>query len=178
MLTAQYLYSGYSDYFNGFGCADDEERIESLVYASYGRHTTLRDIIDQLVDDSWTGPSCDELPEEVTDNDVREAILTGMLNDTGREDYESGALAECASNMDRLTECPDCKAELDGDFDYDCCPECNVWFDQDESPVFIVLLTYWKPEPKVSASDCLEYDGQSGCSKCSGFDDCGDREEN
>jgi len=145
MLTAHYLYAGYSDYFSGHGCADDDEHSEHLLYACYGHHTTLRDLVDQLVEDSWSSCAAETLPEEVTDRDVRAALLD-MLSDEGRADYESGALAECAANMDRLTECPDCDAELDGDEDYDCCPKCGEWFDQDESPVFIVLLDYWKGE--------------------------------
>jgi len=143
MLTASYLYAGYADYFQGYGCVNNDEHVECLLYAYYGRHTTLHDIIDQLVEDSWSG-SADELPEEITNDDVRSALLA-MLNDQGRADYESGALAECSSNVDPLTECPDCNAEFD-DADYDQCPECNAWFDQDESPVFIIVLDYEKGE--------------------------------
>lgn len=173
MLTASYLYSGYSDYFSGHGCDHNDEHSEHLLYAYYGRHTTLRDIIDQLVDDGWSGLAGEELPEEVTDSDVREALLN-MLSDEGRVDYEYNVLAECSANMDRLTECPDCKVELDGDTHYDCCPECGEWFDQDESPVFIVLLDY---EKLKDASDCLYYDSKYGCAECSTYDDCGDRED-
>lgn len=142
MLTASYLYAGYADYHQGHACADNDEHSEYLLYAYYGRHTTLRDIVDQLVDDSWSGSAGEELPEDVTTSDVRKALL----DEFGREDYDSGELAKCSADMDRLTECPECNAELDGDEDYDCCPECGEWFDQDESPVFIVVLDYWKGE--------------------------------
>jgi hypothetical protein len=133
MLSASYIYSGYADYFCGHGCDDNEY----LLYAYYGRHTTLACIIDQLVDDS----NDREIPKEVTTNDVRSALLD-MLSSAGLADYISGALAECSAAIDRLTECPDCEAELDGDTDYDCCPECGEWFDDGESPIFIVLLSY------------------------------------
>ncbi len=140
MLIASFLYSGYSDYFSGYGCIEGREH---LLYAYYGRHTTLHDIIDELVEDSYTGPASEEL-SDISDDDVRKALL-GMLNDEGRAAYESGALAECAADMDRLTECPECEAELD-DVEYDCCPECDKWFHDDESPVFIIVLDYEKPE--------------------------------
>ncbi len=135
MLIASFLYSGYSDYFSGYGCIKGREH---LLYAYYGRHTTLHDIIDELVEDSYTGPSSGELSDDITNSDVRKALL-GMLDNKGISDYESGALAECAASMNHLTECPDCGDDL-SDEDIDCCPECGEWFDQDESPVFIVVL--------------------------------------
>lgn len=169
MLSASFLYSGCPDYFSGHACKESEY----LLYAYYGRYTTLRDIIEELVDDSWNGPASEDLPEEVTNSDVCKALLD-MLSDLGRANYWSGAIAECAANMDRLTECPDCEVELDGDTEYDCCPECGEWFDQDESPTFIVLLTYEEPEIEFA---CPEYAESTGCKGCSAYDDCGDRED-
>jgi hypothetical protein len=122
MLSASFLYAGYSDYFSGHGCANDAEHSEYLLYAFYGKDTTLHDIIDQLVEDSWSGPASDELPEEVTTNDVRSALLD-MLSSVGLADYASGALAECAHNL--ASDCDD---------DEDDC----------ESPIFIVKLDYEK----------------------------------
>jgi hypothetical protein len=176
MLIASYLYAGFSDYFSGHGCADDDEHVESLLYAYYGCGTKLRDIIDQLVEDSWNGSASEELPEEVTDHDVRKALL-GMLSDSGRADYASGAIAECAADMERLTNCPDCNTELGVD-DYVDCPECGHCLNDYESPVFIVLLTYEKPESEVSVSNCAGYSESTGCKECSSYSDCGDREEN
>ncbi len=145
MLTASFLYSGYSDYFQGHSCTDNDERSEHLLYAYYGRGTTLRDIVDQLVDDSYG-----DLEGEVTDSDVRAAIMAGVLNDEGRTDYESGALAECSKDFadaNRLLECPECGHQLHI-ADDDECAVCGYEFndddyeDYDESPVFIVLLDY------------------------------------
>jgi len=140
MLTATFLFAGYSDYFQGYGCVDNDEHVECLLYASYGRHTTLCDIINQLVEDSWSG--CGLLGRGVAKATIRKALLA-MLSDTGREDYESGALVECATDLPSLTECPDCKTKLE-DIDYDQCPECYAWLDQDESPIFVVVLDYEK----------------------------------
>ena len=126
MLTASFLYSGYSDYFQGHGCKDSEY----LLYAYYGRNTSLRDSIEQLVDDSWSGPAGEELPEDVTMDDVREA-LGEMLSEQGREDYVSGALAECSKDFadaNRLTECPECNS---GDLDIDKCLDCGYEFKDD-----------------------------------------------
>lgn len=144
MLIASFLYSGYSDYFSGYDCIDNDEYSEYLLYAYYGRSTTLRDIIDQLIDDSWMGPTSEELPEEIITNDVRVALLA-MLSDEGRADYESGAIAECSADMNRVTECPKCDVKLP-DRDWDKCPNCGEWFDQGESSIFIVLLHYEKEE--------------------------------
>jgi len=144
MLTASFLYAGFSDYYQGHGCADNDEHSEYLLYAHYGCGTKLRGIIDDLVDDSWSGSAGEELPEEVTVHDVRAALLD-MLSDSGRADYESGAIAECAADMERLINCPKCDTEL-GEDDYVDCPECGHYLDDYESPVFIVVLDYWKGE--------------------------------
>ncbi len=114
MLKASFLFSGYSDYFGGHGCDDDSEH---LLHAYYGRDTSLRDIIDYLVEDSWNGPASETLPEDVTDDDVRVALLA-MLSDQGRMAYDSGALAECSVDW------------MEGADDEE----------DSESPVFIVLL--------------------------------------
>ncbi len=145
MLSASFLYAGYSDYFCGHGC----EESEYLLYAYYGRRTTLRDIIDELVDDSQINCELVTIDNDDFDSDVREALLN-MLTDAGRADYANEALSECAAVIDPLIECPECAVELDSNEDYDCCPECGACLDNDESPVFIVLLTYEKPD------DCVD----------------------
>lgn len=116
-VSAQYLYAGYGDYFGGHGCADDADHSEHLLYAHYNGETTLRDIIDQLVEDSYNGPASETLPDDLSDDAVRTALLD-MFSDSGRADYESGALAECSFDF-----------AANNDLD-----------DGDESPVYIVLL--------------------------------------
>ncbi len=135
MLTASFLFSGYSDCFRGYGCADEEGRTEHLLYAYYGSETTLHDIIDQLVEDSWNGYAGETMSEDITQDDVRAALL-GILNDRGRADYESGALAECSVNLDFDGECPDCGDDITGSE----CDNCGHCHNLGESPIFIVVL--------------------------------------
>lgn len=131
-VSAQYLYAGYADYFGGHGCADDAGHSEHLLYAYYGGETTLRDIIDQLVEDSYNGSASDTLPDDLSDDAVRTDLLD-MLSDEGRADYESGALAECSAEFAANT-------DLDGDEDYD------------DSPVYIVLLDCAKPSRRTKGA--------------------------
>ena len=144
-LTASYVYSGLGDYFGGHGCADDEDHKEFLLYAFYGRKTSLADIVDELVCDSWNGAASEELPEDITDSDVRDAIMTDMLNGRGRADVASGAVAECSANYTADAECA-CGASLTDVDDGDPCPVCDCWNDFDESPTFVVVLEYTYPE--------------------------------
>ena len=141
MLTASYVYSGLPDYFGGYGCKDSEH----LLYAFYGPNTSLADIIDGLVEDSWTGPASESLPEEVTDSDVRDALLETMLNDKGRADYSNGALAECSEACEVETKCDGCGAKV-GREDWPDCPECGMCVDILEPPIFVVVLEYKKGE--------------------------------
>lgn len=92
-LTATYIYSGMADYWGGDGDRWDDNK--GCLFAYYGKDTTLHDLIDQLVDDFNSGGDCETMPEDITDGDVRGALLE-MLNDRGRADYAAGALAECA----------------------------------------------------------------------------------
>jgi hypothetical protein len=151
LLTATFLYNGLSDYWGGDGDRWDNDK--GCVFASYGAFTTLRDIIDDAVDDFCAGGDCDSMPEEVTENDVRVALLD-CLSPTGRADYASGAVAECAAyyaatnGYDRCSEC----GESIGDPHEDGCEvaeecECSVveedCLDEDDhydSPICIFLL--------------------------------------
>lgn len=130
-VRASYLFSGFGDYFGGHAC--DPEK-ETLVYAFYDHRTTVRDIFDQLIEDCWSGPASCDLPENVTDDDILEALLD-CLTDAGRADYESGALSEFAidyANANDLEPGKDPADDEDGD-DYGL---------YDESPVIIFLLEY------------------------------------
>ncbi len=168
-LTARYEYAGFADYH--WGCSGEDY----VLYASYGRGTTVRDIVDQLVSDSYTGPASEDLPEEVMDGDVRAALLE-MLSDAGRADYESGAVAECAANYATESECGECGRSL-ADVDDDMCPDCDTWIDEGESPIFIVILDYEEAEEETDSSKCPDYDDHDGCAYCPIRDDCGDRED-
>jgi len=141
ILTARYEYAGFSDYWSGHGCADEDHK-EFLLSTFYGRKTDLSDIIDRLVEDSWTGPASEELPEEVTDSDVRDVLLGEMLNDKGRDDYSNGVIAECSADYGADAECSGCEASLTDVADGDACPACGNWNDCWDSPIFIVVLDY------------------------------------
>ncbi len=173
-LTASYLYSGFADYFAGHRVAADGGRKEFLLYAYYGRNTKLVDIVDQLVSDVWDGPSCEEFPDDITDSDVRDAIMTTALNTHDRADVDSDAIAECSSEYAADAECA-CGASLTDVADGDPCPVCGCT-DHGESPVFIVVLEYTPPEDEFDPDDCPGYDTVTGCAKCSNYDDCDDRE--
>jgi hypothetical protein len=172
-LTACYVYSGFADYFGGHGCADDDDRKEFLLYAYYGRKTKLADIVDQLVDDACNGAASEELPDDITDSDIRDAIMTTALSTRGRIDVAEGAVAECSAAWGADAECA-CGASLTDVDDGDPCPVCDDWGDSDESPIFVVVLEYTYP---ADPNACPDYDDKTGCVKCEAYDDCDDREE-
>jgi hypothetical protein len=178
-LTASYEYSGFSDYWGGHGEADNEEHKEFLLYAFYGRNTSLADIVDELVSDAWNGSASyalSELSEELSDDDIREAIMSDMLNERCRADVASGAVAECSEAWGADAECS-CGASLSDVADGDECPGCGEYDDHGESPIFVVVLDYRYPPADADATGCPEYDGETGCDNCSTYDDCGDRED-
>ena len=120
-LTVEHEFSGMGDYWGGNGRRWDNDA--GCLFAHYGAGTTLRDCVDQWVDDFWNGGDCDSLPNNVDSSDVRDAILAS-LTEQGRADYDSGAVAECAAEY----------AEINGidedDEDDDCC----------ESPIWVILV--------------------------------------
>jgi hypothetical protein len=79
-VDATFLYSGMIDYWGGDGDRWDDNA--GCLFAHYGPASTLRDIIDDLVNDFIAGGDCDTLPEEVTDSDIRKALIE-MLSDQG-----------------------------------------------------------------------------------------------
>jgi len=197
-LIAHFHYAGFGDYWGGYGCADNAEHSEHLVYAFYGKKTTLADIIDELVEDAWNGPAGETLPDDCDTDAVRRTLVEDMLNNRGRADYASGALAECAveyaaANEDTSQkECPGCGAEDDGYSDE--CESCGRELldddpdadDEDdcgdccESPIFVVILEYVKPdedEGPVDPKDCLGYSCDTKCGACDAYEDCADRED-
>jgi hypothetical protein len=114
MVSATFLYAGMCDYWGGDGDRWDDNK--GCLFAYYGRDTTLRGLIDQWVDDFCRGGDCDSLPEDVTENDIKSALLD-MLTEEGRRDYDNDAICEFSRDWE-------------GDDDYD------------ESPVAIVLIEY------------------------------------
>lgn len=117
-LTARYIYSGMGDYWGGDGDRWDDNK--GCLFAYYGKDTTLHDLIDQLVDDFNSGGDCETMPEDITDCDVRAALLE-MLTDQGRDDYMNDVVAGCAEDY----------ADANDDEEDDDCSE---------SPIFVVLM--------------------------------------
>lgn len=127
-VRARYEFSGLPDYWGGNGRRWDDNA--GCVFAYYDGRTTLRDLIDSAVDDFCMGgdfePRCSDCDPwaDITEDDVRAALLD-CLTDSGRADYESGAIAECAADY----------AAING-FDEDCEPD----YEYCDSPVCIFLL--------------------------------------
>ena len=136
-LSATYLFSGMSDYWGGDGDRWDDNK--GCLFAYYSTDTTLRDVIDGLVDDFCAGGDCDSMPEDITEDDVR-AALVDMLTEQGRDDYESGALSEFATEFaDANGYEPGVPLDDDDDFgespvvivllEAEVCSECGAWAD-------------------------------------------------
>ena len=108
LVTAEFLYAGLPDFWGGNSDRWDDDK--GCLFAYYGKGTTVRDIIDGMVHDFLGGGDCDSLPDEVTDEMVRAALLAS-LTDIGRADYHSGAVSDYATNyadVDRLDRCRYC----------------------------------------------------------------------
>lgn len=87
MLTVTHEYMGMSDYWQG----NDKRWNDNAgcLFAFYGPDTTLADIVEQWTDDFIGGGDCDSLPDSVTPNDIRKAILeaiTTSLDDKVSDD--------------------------------------------------------------------------------------------
>jgi hypothetical protein len=129
-LTATFIFSGYSDYWGGY---HDRGRGGGCAFASYGKNTTLKDIVDEWVEDSWSNDyDFEDCPESVTSDDIRDCILA-MLTDAGRADYDSGAVSEFSADWMSINDI-DPESEDDDD---DLCnelPQCIVHIDWSDHP--------------------------------------------
>jgi hypothetical protein len=173
-VTANYLFSGMGDYFGGYGCKDNE----ALLYAFYGHGTTLRDIIEEWVEDSWSGAACEDIPEEVAQDDLRAALLE-MLTETGRADYNSNAVAECALGYaeDNDLCCIECGALVDEMHCEDCEYEDGLVVDYDdvendnyESPITVVVIEWENEEEEEDEGPACPTCGDpcEGAKECEG----------
>jgi hypothetical protein len=177
IVTASFEYNGLPDYWGGNGRRWDDNA--GCIFAYYGAHTTLREIIDGAVDDFNAGGDCDSFPEDVDGEMVREALLD-CLTSQGRADYENGAISEFAvdyaavNEFDTCRECgarrgdehePDCEFIVD-DPDRDNVVEdedCEPDYEYHDSP-FVVFL--------IECSVCsvcgkaAEYEVDDICAEC------------
>lgn len=161
-IQVSHEFHGYSDYWGGNGRRWDVGA--GCLFASYGPDTSLRDCVDQWVSDFYiggdfepgydveSGKSFRDAFEDIGEDDIREAILTNLLNNQGRADYKSGALCEFAAHCEDNRVCNECGASIgqpheDGcayvedddvyDVEPDDCDDCD---DLDEYPQWIILI--------------------------------------
>jgi len=183
IVKASYLYSGMGDYFSGYGCKDNE----ALLYAFYGRETTARDIIDEWVEDSWSGDAGEDIPEEVTQDNIRAALLA-MFTPAGRADYDSGALSEFAeayADANGPLKCMECGARVNEMHDEDCEYNDGLVVDEEdtdeydccESPITVVVIEWEDDEEEEedegpACATCGDpydvVDGSWECDSCKG----------
>lgn len=117
-ITVTHEYAGLLDYWGGNGRRFDNDA--GCLFAGYGAGTTLRDCVDQWCDDFWMGGDCDSFPDDVSQDDIRTTILASLTRQ-GRDDYESGALAECAADYGAIN------GIHDQDHDFEDCGDSPVW---------------------------------------------------
>lgn len=116
-FTATYIYSGNPDYWRGNGDQWDDDK--GCVFASYGSRTTLQQLVEDAVSDFNMGGDFDSFPEDVSDDDIREALLESFT-DQGREDYYKGVVWDGAVEYMDLN-------------DFDKCKECGNYIGTEHS---------------------------------------------
>jgi len=160
-LSASFIFSGYSDYWGGWG---DRGRGQGCAFAFYGRNTTLRDLVDQWVEESYNNEhDFEDLPESVSQDDIRDCILESFTG-AGRADYDNGAVCEFAAGLDDDRVCRDCGERIGELHDEDCQyweededyevveDDCDDDDDWTESPVAIMLID-WTDHPDYAGKE-------------------------
>jgi len=160
-LSASLIFSGYSDYWSG---ASNRGRGGGCAFAYYDADTTLKDIVDQWVEDSWSNEyDFEDCPESVTSDDIRDCIIES-LTESGRADYDSGALCEWAAYCEETRTCRECNAPIGEEHDEDCeyyeddelndvePDDCEDYNDCCESPQ-VILWIDWSDHPDYEGSD-------------------------
>jgi hypothetical protein len=151
MLNCCLEHAGMSDYWGGMG---DRGRGKGCAFASYDHSTTLRDLVDQWVDDvRMNDYDFEDLPESIGDADIRECII-GMFNAKGLADYESGALCEWAAYCEDERVCDGCGAGIGEEHEEDCeigagyveDDDCQDYNDFHEYPQAIICID-WTDHP-------------------------------
>ncbi len=165
-LTASLIFNGYSDYWRGQSGRGQEG---GCAFAYYGPDTTLRDLVDQWVDDAWSNDyDFEGLPEDTSREDIRDCIVRSLTAE-GRRDYDSGALCEWAADCEDDRTCKDCHERI-GELHGEDCPyyeededyeveamDCDDCDDCIESPQAILWIE-WEKCP-----DCDNYTGEDTC---------------
>ena len=176
-LTISHEFRGMSDYWGGNGRRWDADA--GCVFAYYGKDTTLRDCVNQWVEDFWNGGDFDNSHldndpfADVTEDDIRAAILESMT-EQGRADYESGTLCDGAADWEGDSDkwsCSVCRQSVTVEsYEYaeiGCpyCAECDREMERDddaeycESPVWILLIELEDYEDEDEWDLCQHDDG-------------------
>ncbi len=120
MLTATFLFSGFSDYWQGHSGRGIDG---GAAFAFYGKDTTLRDLVDQWVEDFYVSGDFEYAPESITQDDIRACILESF-SDVGRADYESNAVYEFSQDCEEDDE--DCESPIAIMWiEWEKCPDCD-----------------------------------------------------
>lgn len=102
-INVTHEYCGHSDYWSGNGARWGDNA--GCLFAFYDHETTLREVIDQWVDDFNGGGDCDSFPEDITSEDIRKAIMDSLTTE-GVKDYETNAIFGPARDLeDPIGEC-------------------------------------------------------------------------
>jgi hypothetical protein len=142
IITVDHEYSGLSDYWGGNG--DRWDNNAGCLFAYYGAETTLRDCVDGWVNDFCAGGDCDSFHEDITSDDIHNAIMLSMT-ERARAGYKSGAIAECADAYAQINGLG--AYSEDGEDD-----EEDLYEGLDESPVWIIKVSY------TACSECAKPD--------------------
>tara|TARA_R100001086_G_scaffold157207_1_gene84111 strand:- start:267 stop:638 length:372 start_codon:yes stop_codon:yes gene_type:complete len=94
-IKVSYEYSGLLDYWGGNGRRWDNNA--GCLFTFYGPDTTTWECVEQWIEDFNTGGDCDSFPEEISGEDIRNAILE-CFTEQGKEDYYMGNLCEPTRN--------------------------------------------------------------------------------
>jgi hypothetical protein len=177
---AEFLYAGMPDYWGGNSDRWDDDK--GCVFTYYGKDTTMQDIIDGAVDDFLAGGDCDSLPDEITDEMVREALLAS-LTDIGRDYYFNGVVSDFATDYadaNGLDRCQDCGEKVGHPHDEDCDlgkeheggvqdDECN----EDEccdSPIIVFLIRVTVCEECGALAEHYVDEICEGCARKHGYE--------
>ena len=124
-VSATFLYSGMPDYWHGDGDRWDENK--GCLFAYYGPTTTLREMVDEWVDDSRNGDLDDKAAwSDVSDDEIRAALIE-MLSPQGRKEYDDETAGPCEFAR-AYADANGIEGDDDGDSD-------------GESPFAVVLVT-------------------------------------
>lgn len=159
MLTVTHEYVGFSDFWGGNGKRWNDNA--GCLFAYYGSSTTLQGCVDQWIDDFMVGGDCEMFPDDITRDDILAAILD-WFTQQGRDDYHSGALAECAVGII----CPYCGGNCNDKHGCDGYEgDIDGLLENDDSPIWIILVECEVGEECDECDNAVGSPHHSSCGK-------------